>query len=428
MKKTADKARRPILGTALPAALLLLLSMTLLVMWLLAGCEKTPKTDETPAPSTEAASVQTTIPPETGLPAETEPAELLPTEPVPETLPPDFVPALNRTDISFFGAGESFVLTVPHTPASIEILWSAEDEKIASVDKNGRVTAVGPGSARVYAEIAGTKLSCWVRCQFDAPPAETDPTLNKTDISFFGVGESFRLSVSNIPENAQVLWSSEDYGVAYVDENGRVRAVGPGTIRVKAQVGETVLSCWVRCQFAAPELPRSSVADGSWLVTLRKVGVTVLDEEAGVYVAVADLLSRIQVTRDDLDSLEPYGKLDLSRFGLGSFRVSDVAFSTDEKICTVTAGDAVLLFSQEEDGLWTLVDATGEAQYYSSGTARFVFCDDSGVYEQAGGNLTRRANVLDLFGKEPGFEESLSPVEIAVSDGLVAKAVWYYKP
>ena len=423
-------------GAALRPALLLFLVLSLLTLPLLTGCAMDPKSGETttvpatPAPTelpTEAPV--TTLPPETLAPepVSTEPPE---TEPV-VTLPPDWTPSLNKTDISFFGAGETYTLTVPGAPGGLEILWSAENEEVASVDQTGRVTAVGPGSARIYAEVAGTKLSCWIRCPFDAPPAEDDPALNKTDISFFGVGESFRLSVSNVPEDAKILWSSEDYGVASVDQNGRVRAVGPGTIRVKAQVSGVVLSCWVRCQFEAPEVPRCSIADGNWRVILHKGDITILDEEAEVFVAQAELLSRVQVTKELLESLEPYSKLDLSEFGLGTLRVSSVDFAADGSRVTVTAGDGVLIFIPDDNQRWTLVNESGEPFWYVSGKARLVFDGDSRVYDQKGEDVNstvRRANVLALFGRQPNSEETISPVVVKIKDGLVDKAVWQYEP
>ena len=437
MYKKTFGTRRWKAGAALFSALMLVLSLTLLTVSLLTGCTKDPKPDDTQTQSAPATSELTTAPPESTLPTETAGTEdstdvpASETEPTAEPLPADWVPTLNKTDISFFGPGESYILTVPGAAGHFDVVWSAENEEIAAVDQTGRVTAVGPGSAKIYAELADTQLVCWIRCRFDAPPAEGEPTLNNTDISFFGVGESYRLSVSDAPEGAEILWSSEDYGVASVDDNGRVRAVGPGTIRVSARVGDAVLSCWVRCKFTAPELPRSSVKDGSWLVTLRKSSITALNEETGVYVAVADLLSPVQVTKEELEELEPYGKLDLSRFGLGTIRVSSVAFDAGESGCSVSSDGETLRFSRDENGLWTLLDESGEARLYSAGTGRFVFTDDTRVYEQTGEDesaVARRANVLELFDKQPGFENELPQVSLTVSDGLVTRALWHYEP
>ena len=433
MRKTKLRARRSaVLRSAV--TLLLLLALPALLM----GCAGDPKTGESTLPSATvptAGSTEaqlSTLPAQTEAPVSTEAASAGPisTEPA-VTLPPDWTPTLNRTDISFFGPGESFTLVVTGAPVGLEIRWSSEDEAIAAVDQTGRVTAVGPGSTRILAELADTELACWIRCPFEAPPAEDAPTLNKTDISFFGVGESFRLRVENAPADAEILWSSQDYGVAAVDQSGQVRAVGPGTIRVRAQVNDLVLSCWVRCQFAAPELPRSSVPDGSWRVILNKSGLTLLGEESEVCVAQAQLLSPVQVAGERLENLEPYDKLDLSDFGLGTFRVSTVDFGTDGGSVTITAGNAVLIFSQDDSGLWTLVNESGEPLWQVSGSARLVFTDDCRVYQQEGQDETsavRRANVSELFGKEPGAEETVSPVLVQVSDGLVTEAVWQYEP
>ncbi len=427
MRKIHFGTRR--VGAALCSALTLLLTLSLLTLLLLSGCTGDTKTEGSTVPSTPASTERTTEAPVTTLPSETAAPELVSTEPA-VTLPPGWTPTLNKTDISFFGPGEAFTLIVPGAPVGLEILWSAENEEIASVNQNGRVTAVGPGSARIFAEVAGTKLACWIRCSFEGPPAEDAPALNKTDISFFGVGESFRLSVNHAPEDAKILWSSEDYGVASVDENGRVRAVGPGTIRVRAQFGDVVLACWVRCQFPAPELPHCSVADGSWRVILHKSGITVLDQAAEVFVAQAQLLGRVRVAGELLESLEPYSKLDLSDFGLGSFRVSAIDFEADGTGVTVTSGDAILPFSLEDDGLWTLVDGSGEPVWTAAGAARLVFTGDTRVCDRRGEDVAgevRRANVLELFDIH-GAQETVSPVVIEVSDGLVTEAVWQYEP
>ena len=127
-----------------------------------------------------------------------------------------------------------------------------------------------------------------------------------------------------------------------------------------------------------------------------------------------------------MEGLEPYDKLDLSRFGLETYRVTDAAFDAEGKTCTVTAGETVLRFSADGSGLWTLLDENGAARYYSAGTGRFVFTDDSRVCEQTGGSdgsKVRVADVTALFGRHSDSEETVSPVVLTVSDGLVTEAV-----
>lgn len=412
------------------AAAALLLALTLL----LCACSKNKdkasdsSAQTTAAPETTAEATEAPVE-TTAAPVETE-APVPETEPAPVTEPVVWNPTINRDDISFFGPGETFVLVVNGVPADAEIVWTAENETIAAVDEVGRVTAVGPGSARIYAEVGEKKLTCWIRCQFEAPVGEDVPYLNKTDMSFFGVGEFFRLTVENAPEDAEIVWTSEDYSVANVDENGKVTAVGPGTIKVKAEVGEYVLSCWVRCQFAAPEKPRSSVADGTWLVRMTKGRVTALNE-SGDYSVEADILVAVRVVKDYLDALEPGSDLNLSAYGYGVLRVESVQFNDGGTECTVTTSTSKMLFVKDESGKWTLTE-DGEAVYYRSGTARLIFdansvCLDKMSAVVAGqADPIRRDNVADFFDKLTGYENELPRVSVTVSDGIVTQAVWNF--
>lgn len=417
----------------LAAAAALLLTLTLL----LSACSKNKDTASDPsaqiistapdASTSERVEPQesTQAAPESTAAVETEPA---PPETAPATAP--WEPGLNRTDISFFGPGENFVLVVTGVPADAEIVWRSENEAIAAVDEVGRVTAVAPGSVRIYASVGGKEVFCWIRCQFEAVTEENAPALDKTDMSFFGAGEFYRLTVVNAPEDAEILWTSEDYSVATVDETGKVTAVGPGTIKVKAEVGSYVLSCWVRCQFAAPEKPRSSVADGTWLVRMTKGGVKALNEAAGDYAVDADLLVQVRVVRDYLEGLDAGSDLNLSAYGYGILRVESVNFSGST--CTVTTGGSDLKFQLDDSGKWTLLDEDGEPAYYKSGSARLIFDANSVCLDQMSAVIAgqtspvHRDRVTDFFDQVTGYENELPRVSVTVADGVVTQAIWNF--
>ena len=57
------------------------------------------------------------------------------------------------------------------------------------------------------------------------------------------------LSVTNVPAGTPVEWKSLDESICTVDAGGHVTAVGPGTTRVIATVGNLSAECWVRCRF-----------------------------------------------------------------------------------------------------------------------------------------------------------------------------------
>ena len=343
--------------------------------------------------------------------------------------------SLNRTDISFFGAGEAFTLIVKGVAAGTEVLWTSENEAIASVDENGTVTAVAPGTVKVFARIGEAELTCWVRCQFTAPEGEEAPFLNKTDISFFGVGESFLLSVQNVPEGEKVVWSSEDVHVASIDEKGRVTAVGPGTIHVAAQVGDVSLYCWVRCQFTIPA-PRSSVADGSWLVNLYKDRVTSLGSTpADGYSAEADLLDYISVSKNELDRMENGSALDLTACGMKVYRVSEVRYEGGEaRYHVAVESGPEMVFAEDDRGRWCLLSENGEFATWVSGSAKLIFAGNAVLLDEVSAVLSGHADpirvndLMDLFGRQSGYENTLPAVGVTVENGVVTQAIWHYVP
>ena len=58
--------------------------------------------------------------------------------------------------------GKTYTIKKTVTDTSKTIVWSTSDAKVATVDSNGKVTAVGKGSAIISAEVDGVKATCKV--------------------------------------------------------------------------------------------------------------------------------------------------------------------------------------------------------------------------------------------------------------------------
>lgn len=69
-------------------------------------------------------------------------------------------------DMTFFNPGESTTLTIVNIPSGTHVEWKSQDETIATVDENGRVTAVGNGTTKVIGTVGDKTVECWVRCHF----------------------------------------------------------------------------------------------------------------------------------------------------------------------------------------------------------------------------------------------------------------------
>ena len=157
---------------------------------------------------------------------------------------------LNKTELVLdLNGTKEETLSATTTPDGIEITWSVENDKVATVDsKTGKVTAVAMGETTITATAPdGTKATCKVTVK-DTTKGETKLTLNKEEIELdlSGVKEE-RLRASVVPSDMPLTWTSSDTKVATVDnKTGNVTAVGKGEaiITVKAQDG-TKATCKV---------------------------------------------------------------------------------------------------------------------------------------------------------------------------------------
>lgn len=183
-------------------------------------------------------------------PEETEPPVIDPTDPV-ETL------LLNRSDITFFYAGETWVLYNGNIPVE-DITWSSDNEAIVTF-VNGKAVAIGSGTTNIHAEYMGQKVSCIIRCNFssgsnDDPiidgnggvteeggfkaPYTLKNTYGMTDRdSTIAVGESFSLYLVDAEgKNVPLTWTAEDGAVCTVSSN-KITGQSAGVTKVKAEFG-----------------------------------------------------------------------------------------------------------------------------------------------------------------------------------------------
>ncbi|MGE5422409.1 MAG: Ig-like domain-containing protein [Ignavibacteriales bacterium] len=147
--------------------------------------------------------------------------------------------------------GESFTpraIVLPLNATDKKVIWSSNAEKIASVDINsGKVTANGIGDAVITATINGLTAAC--RVSVKSVPV-TGVTLNNTTITFDGPGSTFQLIASILPANAtnrNVVWSSDNWATATVDQTGLVTSKNAGTANIVAKTldGGKIATCRV---------------------------------------------------------------------------------------------------------------------------------------------------------------------------------------
>ena len=222
-----------------------------------------PTTEAVTEPTTEAVTEPTTE-------AVTEPTTETVTEPTteavtePTTVPkPTTVPTgikLNKTDI-VLGTTESYALSTTVTNGNLsQVTFSTGNKKIATVDENGKITAVGVGTSKITAKTYNGKTAS---CTVTVKKLADSITLNKTSITL-GVGEKYDLN-SSIPNNTAAyyrLYYSNNTAIAPVQKAGGLvtaKTVGTTTIRCKLSNGKEAI-----CKVTVKSAPsRVTVSDKS---------------------------------------------------------------------------------------------------------------------------------------------------------------------
>ena len=160
--------------------------------------------------------------------------------------------SLDKTELSLTEGGSATLkaTVTPEDATDKTVSWKSSDSAVATVDENGKVTAVKAGSATITVTTKdGSKTATCKVTVVAGTVAVTGVSLDKTSLDLYP-GEYAILNATVTPEDATdktVSWKSSDSAVATVDENGKVTAVkaGSATITVTTTDGGKTATCKV---------------------------------------------------------------------------------------------------------------------------------------------------------------------------------------
>ena len=148
--------------------------------------------------------------------------------------------SLNRTSQNL-SKGGTFTLTATVKPSNATdktLTWASSDKSVATVDKNGKVTALKNGTAIITCKSANGKTAkCTVTVR---KISVSDIQLDKRSV-LVDVGASFNIVATITPGNATnktVKWTSSDSSVAKVSSSGKVTAVASGVCQITATTAD----------------------------------------------------------------------------------------------------------------------------------------------------------------------------------------------
>ena len=304
--------------------------------------------------------------------------------------------------------------------------WTTSDESVATVD-GGKVTAVAPGTATITAKVGNKTATCTVTvvCEHDyfngictkcsavdpdyvaietiqltspSMKTETDEATGETVsvLSLIAGGSEKLTAVLNEGATQGVIWSSENEGIAKVDENGVVTAVSNGTTTITATAGDTATT------FAARNNP-----------VMASVKVTVTDLPEGEYYTVTLAEDKTVVAGETIEIPVTVGHSNYLHYNAW-----DMTFTYDSTALKLTTESSGETFTVTAEGNTIRVQGYGEN--LDADTAAFTLTFEA--LKAGSTELTLDSAKVDNAGHAIGNDAP----EATVIDGLTVLTITGY--
>ena len=311
---------------------------------------------------------------------------------------------LDKTSVSLeVGATLTLTATVsPDNATNKTITWSSSDDAIATVDENGKVTAVAAGTVTITAKAGDKTAECKVTVSAKVIAVESI-TFDESSLSL-PVGDSKTLTATVSPENADnktVTWSSSDEAIATVDENGKVTAVTAGTATIKATANdgsEVFGSCAVTVSLVAV----TSITLNKTTTKITVGGTETLSVTSVLPANATDKTYTWSSSDETIATVDANGKVTAVAVGTATIKATANDDSGVKDECTVTVKNPVKLADAFENGAvvnvrFTLANhnATVTGTYNGNNYAN-VSCDNTWIPEQTA-SLSKSGNNIIAY-------------------------------
>ena len=192
-----------------------------------------PTATSTVAPTTIPTQVPTPMvptPAATEVPSSTPDATpvILPTPPTVTPLPPTSEPrafTLNKTSVTLYTKGKKIIQLSADTESVVK--YTSDNEKVAVVDENGRVTAKKAGTALITASADGYQSTC--RIVVKKPTFKVAKKMIKVK-----KGKKVRIIVKVRP-STKVVFASANKKIAAVTKKGMLKGMKKGRTKIKVK-------------------------------------------------------------------------------------------------------------------------------------------------------------------------------------------------
>ncbi len=147
-------------------------------------------------------------------------------------------------DAASMSVKEVLTLTAMIEPVDADdktVTWTSSDESVAKVE-NGKITAIGKGSATITASAGSLQVTCKVTVSYSVKSI----SLNKTTAQIEEDATlTLKATVDTEDPDVKVEWSSDDSNIATVDDNGEVKGIAIGETTITAKFSDKTATCKV---------------------------------------------------------------------------------------------------------------------------------------------------------------------------------------
>ena len=153
---------------------------------------------------------------------------ILPTPPTVTPLPPTSEPrafTLNKTSVTLYTKGKKIIQLSADTESVVK--YTSDNEKVAAVDENGRVTAKKAGTALITASADGYQSTC--RIVVKKPTFKVAKKMIKVK-----KGKKARIIVKVCP-STKVVFASANKKIAAVTKKGMLKGMKKGQTKIKVK-------------------------------------------------------------------------------------------------------------------------------------------------------------------------------------------------
>ncbi|MCM1113726.1 MAG: Ig-like domain-containing protein [Muribaculum sp.] len=265
--------------------------------------------------------------------------------------------------------GETFQLTAEAFPGG-KITWKSGNTSVATVDKNGKVTAKKRGTAVICATLTSdgapkVQAECRVTVQ------EKTLTLDKSKVLYMGCSEQLQVTVQ---PRANIIWRSDDPSIAAV-KDGTVTGLRAGTVQIRAAANGMTKICVVKVK--NPVLKLSS----------RSLTVRIGQEKSLTATATPAAAVKWSVDKPKIASVDSDGTVRGLKKGTAKITASAVVNGkTISAVCTVTVKKPDLKINRQTMTVYLgdtgSITATPEPQatvVWSSSNAKVATVDQNGT-------------------------------------------------